>query len=170
MSVKKDLIFILTDLQKLYDDEMNNNPSSNRPIYYSKLALLELSGWIEKCWDELLLNFMKNRLTEQGQIKEKVNLLNGIHGYNYDKYRNFIITLIGLIRYNDLKLKLENKNILPNLTSKMYKLNQDRGEMAHTAIAIPGKVFNYSAPSTFIRDLNDLEYLLHNYEIELNKF
>lgn len=50
----------LKELQSLYDSASD----ASHKAYYSKLALMELCGWLEEVYDEILLDFSKTRIVK----------------------------------------------------------------------------------------------------------
>ena len=93
MKAKQPIEDLLTELQNLYD-----NPSDTvHKDYYSKLALLELCGWLELTQDEIIKNYSETKLTEQINKDEIQELVIGkTYGCDYkNHFRPMLIKLIG---------------------------------------------------------------------------
>ncbi|MFM7373434.1 MAG: hypothetical protein ACKO2Z_37800, partial [Sphaerospermopsis kisseleviana] len=63
--VKTKIQKTLNDMDKFY----NQTTDPNLQKYYSKLALLELCGWIEQAIDDIVLRCAKRCLTNNNHIK-----------------------------------------------------------------------------------------------------
>ena len=155
---------ILKDLQILYD----NHPDNNHKIYFSKLALLELCGWIELAHDEIIKNYSDTKLTikiNKDEIEKIV--IAQTYGFSYKShFRPMVIKLIVFHRVEILESNLNSDIlILKAQLGDLYKL---RNKAAHTPTI--GEIPTYQSPSSMLGYLNSLHTKLTNFEIELLNF
>jgi len=94
MVVKK---YIEENLKQL-DRSFTKETDEKKAMFFSKLAILELCGWIELSMDEIILNHCKKVLKDNKNIKSFEGIVRRNHGFSYDN--NFSITLIRLIGYS----------------------------------------------------------------------
>ena len=63
-------------------DKYEGHSHQERSIMFSKLAVLELCGWIEECFDEIALNGVRNLSHSQHcrvALKQKLKATHGFH-------------------------------------------------------------------------------------------
>ena len=165
MKAKTPIENLLKELQKLYD----NPADPGHKDYYSKLALLELCGWLEAVQDEISLNYAKTRLTETKNIELLENEIVGKNfGFDYKShFRIMLIKIIGITNVEKLENELKNIGVFQILVSQLGSLTALRNPAAHTSIA--GVMPTFNAPSTMTSYLNSLHPILTTVETELNK-
>ncbi|KRD59944.1 hypothetical protein ASE40_12740 [Flavobacterium sp. Root935] len=155
----------LKELDKLY----NNSTSQKKAIYYSKLAVLELCGWIEESVDEIILRHANRNLkssTCKTFCQEKIIKPN--YGFQYnDNIRPMLTKLIGLINLENIEHELEKTAQITLLKSNLGTLKLVRNEAAHTYLK--GYTRRYNAPSRTIADFNRIYNLLKSLDNELRK-
>ncbi|MEN9549632.1 MAG: hypothetical protein RIR12_2223 [Bacteroidota bacterium] len=164
MQAKKPIEDLLKELQKLYD-----NPAD--PVhkdYYSKLALLELCGWLELVIDDITLTYARARITDSKNIDllEK-EIVGKSYGCDYKgNFRPMLIKIIGLTNVERFENRLTTLGIFQILVSQLGSLASLRNPVAHTSIA--GVTTTFHAPSTMTNYLNTLHPILTTVEAELN--
>jgi uncharacterized Fe-S cluster-containing radical SAM superfamily enzyme len=89
----------LDELENLYNSASENGVENSKIlILYSKLAILELCGWIEETQDEIIINYVKTKLQRVETItyfeKEIVDKIYGFH-YNNQYFRKMLVYTIG---------------------------------------------------------------------------
>ncbi|WP_445454237.1 hypothetical protein [Flavobacterium sp. 25HG05S-40] len=164
MQPKQPIEDLLKELQKLYD-----NPAD--PIhkdYYSKLALLELCGWLEHTQDEIIKSYSDFKLTETRNKDEIRDFVIGkTYGCDYmDHFRPMIIKLIGYKQTEFLENKLKSAGQFQILRDQLSSLWALRRRAAHTSMV--GVTITYQAPSSMRTYLNSLYPILTAVETELN--
>jgi len=165
MQAKQPIEDLLKDLQKLYD-----NPSDIvHKDYYSKLALLELCGWLEFVQDEIIRTYSAKNIKEQKNIDDiSDNVVGRTYGFDYmDHFRPMIIKLIGYKETEAFENKLKLAGHFQILRDQLSSLWALRKRAAHTSFV--GATITYQAPSSMKTYLNSLYTILLNVEIELNK-
>lgn len=129
---KKQIQNNLTQINNLYNKNTGKNMKS---LFYSKLAIIELCGWIEESMDDMI------RILAKSYLKEKNNLdyvddpvIKLTHGFDYNgDLRNMLMRLIGVINIE----KLENSvdvNKFHIMKSTLGSLKQCRDVQAHTHV------------------------------------
>jgi hypothetical protein len=151
----------LNDLDILY----NNN--SSQGSYFSKLALLELCGWIEQTMDSIIKDCSNSHLSDQTNInfveKQIVDRTNGFH---YDShFRPMLMKLIGLISLEKIEISLKASGDYSLLTSQLGTLKAKRDQAAHTTLS--GVTPNYDAPSLIKSYLSRIHPILVTIDQEL---
>lgn len=164
MQAKQPIEDLLKDLQNLYDNPVDPTHKD----YYSKLALLELCGWLELVQDEMIKHFSDTKLTEQKNKDEIDNLVIGkTYGFDYiDHFRPMIIKIIGFKETEVFENKLKAAGHFQILRDQLSSLWSLRRRAAHTSIV--GITMTYQSPSSMRTYLNSLYPILTSVESELN--
>lgn len=139
-------------------DELYNNAQTNKErIFFCKLALVELCGWIEITIDELILNSLKKQINDQTKI-EKFNkeYLKRMYGFSYESnIRDMFIKVFGYHVLLDIEKCLNKRNNLKNLSKLLTDLKSKRDSYAHTYI-YDFNPNSFEAPSMINGYFNDL--------------
>lgn len=145
-----------------------NEPSQggDRPKLLSKLATLELCGWLEGELDRLAL------LVEQGRLSDidwvKANIISKTSGFLYDSHwRVMLSRLVGEVFTRRIEAKMEEKypGDLERLKAMLGSLWKIRCDFAHADIAANmAAQQTFSAPSWSINQQRLLKKLLDRYE------
>lgn len=151
----------LTELDVLY------NAQPLQAQYFSKLALLELCGWLELTMDCIVKDCAGAKLTEESNKTFVENKVVGkTHGFHYDDhFRPMLMRLVGLIQLEQIELPLITSGDLSMLESQLGSLNSARGRAAHTHIN--GTTLTYEAPSRITQYLSALYPILQRFEAAL---
>jgi hypothetical protein len=151
----------LTELDTLY----NSNPG--QASYFSKLALLELCGWIEQTMDSILIDCANTKLIDPSNINFVTNnVIKRTYGFHYeDHFRPMLMKLIGLITLEKIETTLKTTGDLPLLTSQLGSLRANRDQAAHTAIS--GVTHSYDAPSRILGYLTRIHPILVKIETQI---
>lgn len=164
MLPKQPIKDLLDELKTLYD----STADSNHKVYYSKLALMELCGWIELCIDEILENYIDHQLNSPSNITlAKSNYVKQTYGFEYDKnLRPLLIKIIGLINIEKIEELLDFDNgTFTLLKAQLNNLVSLRNQAAHTTIA--GVTHTYQAPHSMLTNLNSIHIHLTKLEFTL---
>ena len=161
MLPKQPIKDLLDELRILYD----STSDSNHKVYYSKLALMELCGWIELCIDEILEKYIDLKLALPINVTlAKTNYVKNTYGFEYDKnLRPLLIKIIGLINVEQVEDLLEfDSGTFTLLKAQLNNLVSLRNQAAHTTIV--GVTHTYQAPNSIITNLNNVH--LHLTKLE----
>ncbi len=119
----------LTQLNKLYIAAITHKSK----LYYSKLAMLELCGWIEESMDDII-QMCANRLLKLQTTKKHVinQIIKPNYGFEYKKhFIKMLSSVIGFVNIERLEKKLDPlKNA--RLLSALGSLKTIRHAEAHT--------------------------------------
>ena len=134
----------LRHLDRRYHDARSITEAS----YCSKLAILELCGWIEMSMDDIILRGcvrgVKNESNRKA-IREKVKLN---YGFEYKKHFQGLLTaLIGYKGYEEIEKKIPTA-VSVSFKSELGNLKERRNSLAHTYYK--GVMHHYDAPSITI--------------------
>jgi hypothetical protein len=150
MIIKKDIKQLITELDSYY-----NSTSHPRSTHYSKLAVMELCGWIEESFDKVAKRCVN------GKIKTTVyqNIMNDIisknFGFKYNSnFRRMMLQTIGLPKMEKLEMSLSATGEKVILDSVLNGLITERNRAAHTTTA--GTMTTYQAPSITLNQLETI--------------
>lgn len=159
MQLKKYLLVVnYTDievkLQRL-DTEYNHSIlDPDLPIFYSKLAVIEFSGWIEDSVDTIVYDYIDNHIIDPTVKKNIKKTVNGNYGFNY--YNNLFkvfTSVLGVNTWENIedKLKPQKWEDLVNVTSTYTGI---RNKAAHSSIVVTN---TFSSPSSTIAAYNKVK-------------
>lgn len=153
----------LKDLDKLY----NSATSQKKAIYYSKLALIELCGWIEETLDNIVIKHANRKLKlpcNKKYYSEKIVMKT--YGFDYKaNIRPMFIGLVGIIEVEKIEKKLDKQMQLQRFKSQLGNLKAIRNDAAHTHLKGVTRVYN--APSYTIREFSTIKQFLEKIDSEL---
>lgn len=142
MIVKGRILSSLNSLEKLYLQSNNNE----KEVFFSKLAILELCGWIEVSMDDVVLKCAKRKIKDQKVIKKIENeVIKPNYGFKYNEnFRLMLQVVVGEIALT----KIETKILVADLSdfkALLGMLKKLRDKEAHTYIS--DKLKTLDAPS-----------------------
>ena len=146
MIVKAHIEKDLKRLNKLYNDSIATS-SADDPVYYSKLAVLEFSGWVEESFDSIAIRAAKGKLKNDKFQKILKKEIRNNSGFTYDN--NFIPMLskaVGLPTCEKLHLEFDVDGSISILKSELNAVLEQRRKAAHVNIA--NTTISFDAPST----------------------
>ena len=124
----------------------NKSQNAQWALFYSKLALLELCGWIEISMDDIIRQHAKRCLKipkNLNYIEEKV--ISPTYGFDYNKnFRRMLISLIGMNGIEKLEKKVDPACFNP-MKATLGNLKVNRDKEAHGYIK--GTTMRIDAPS-----------------------
>ena len=153
----------LLELDQLY----NSATSQKKAIYFSKLALIELCGWIEESLDDIIIRHANRKLKELDNRKYCIdNIVKPNYGFEYKKnVRPMLISLLGLIEVEKLEKNLEKTAQITLLKGYLGNIKDTRNTAAHTHLK--GVTRRYNAPSRTRGDFNRISIILERIDNEL---
>lgn len=149
-------------------DTWYNEPSQggDRPKLLSKLAVLELCGWIEGEFDRLVLQAERGRLNDEAWVR--IQVLGRTYGFTYiDHLRPMLAKLIGevFVRRIEVKLETDYPGDLDRLRTLLGLLWKIRCEFAHADVAANAAAQqSFNAPSWAINQHRILSKLIAHFE------
>lgn len=122
---------------------------TKRPTYLSRLAILELCGWLEIRFDELMLMVGTRCGLDPSWIEGNITQKN--YGFTYtDHVRLMLVKMIGEVGVKKIEVTLEaaSPSTLDQMRSELGSLWKIRGHIAHanTGVPIPKQIV-INAPS-----------------------
>ena len=151
----------LKSLKRKYD--ISKTPADKS--YFSKLAIIELCGWIEVSIDEMLEKHGKKLLAKN--FKKYTDKIDRNYGFTKKGHLDpLIIHLIGLRGYERL-MKSCDKIIIQKLSSELGTLSTNRNALAHTYI----KAFTntYDSPQKTLSTLESVADGLEHLDAKLTE-
>lgn len=160
MVVKKHILATIVRLNRLYD--------SAPPIeatYYSKLAIIELCGWIELSMDNIAEHFGNKKLKTRPFQDSFRTLIEKNYGFAYKRnFRNVLSKTIGLHNMEKIESKINADGGIIVLDSTLEILGNLRNDAAHTHI---GTTTTYQSPSVTISQLEIVYPILKKFSKEI---
>lgn len=148
--------YIESNLKQL-DQLYNTAGTQKKKLYYSKLAMLELCGWIEESMDDVVQKcanrVLKNR-RNKNYITNKV--IKPTYGFEYERhFKKMLISVVGLMSIEKVEAKVDPQKYA-RFTSALGSLKAARNREAHTHLK--GVMRTVDAPSV------TLQYFINVYE------
>jgi hypothetical protein len=164
MLSKQPIEDLLKELQLLYDSPTTDPLHKD---YYSKLALLELCGWLETVEDNIIENYSNSKLIETiNKDFVKNQIIKKTYGFDYEKhFRGMLIKIIWLKALENLEIKIKASGNFQILEWQLSTLWGRRSSAAHTSLA--GAMTTYDSPSIMLWYLNSLYPILIEIETEI---
>lgn len=141
--------YILVNLRAL--DKKYNKTSGKEALFFSKLALIELCGWIEESMDDIVLRCSIRHLKDETNRKHCANeIVKRTYGFDYANFRSMLIRLLGLVNVERIEAQVDETKY-QIFKSKLSSLKQARDREAHTHLK--GVTRTIDAPSYTIAQL-----------------
>lgn len=131
---------------RLLESKYARARSPRECLYYSKLAVLELCGWIEESMDDIVLRCaVRNLRTPANRQLVEDSIVLRTYGFEYEKhFRQMLMRLIGLVGLERLERHVDPLQ-LHILKSVLGSLKAVRDQEAHTHLK--GVTRRLDAPS-----------------------
>lgn len=148
MVAKTNIERTLKQLNNLYNDSRN----ARAELYYSKLATIELCGWIEESMDDIVLKCSTRMVKELENRKYVTSQVKRTYGFEYDQhFRKMLLCVFGIWYLEKIEKKAQ---LLPQLKSTLMRLKEVRNRSAHTHIK--GVMPTIDSPSVTLRDFYNI--------------
>lgn len=130
--------------------------------FYSKMAVLELCGWIEVSMDDIVTRTTNRLLKSESNKNYVISAVTKNSGFHYkDNFRKMMVNLVGISGCEKFEKKV-NSAVALKFQIELGNLKKLRNEYAHTYTK--GVTQNYDAPSMTIARYNDVADGLRAYE------
>ena len=168
MIAKDEIENILQIIDQKYQDSQSGDVDFLRLL--SKLAVIELSGWLEVTFDKFGQSVCSSIDTE-GSGKEVLDLLNKkigrVNGFLYEEHlKDILIYAIGVRDFFKIERRLKNQGQGERFTAALSNLNKARNSAAHTHLY--GATKSFDSPSITISVLQNLMPFLIQLSSELD--
>ena len=125
----------------LLETRFNESMSSTRlkqgsilAALFSKLAILEVCGWLEQTIDSIMYYYVNNTVNNR-QIREliKEQVIDTVYGFTYGRdLKPLMMKLLGAKQFHYIELRLQKKGLDQILFTCINQLNKERNVAAHT--------------------------------------
>ena len=164
MISKSYIINNLNTIESLY----RKSTTTKKSLFYSKLAILELCGWIEESMDDIILRCTKRYIKNINNLDfVESSIIGRTYGFEYNKhFRKMLIQIFGIINLE----KLENRfhpTKFQILESNLETLKICRDTEAHTHIK--GVTRRLDSPSVSLNRFKDVYDGLKDIENKIRK-
>jgi hypothetical protein len=160
MVIKKQIVITIKKLDSLY----NTSPTLEA-TYYSKLAIIELCGWIELTMDNIVQHFATKHLKTQPFINSFNSLKEKNYGFDYKQnFRKMLSQTVGLHNTEKLERKINRNGDITRLDSTLDTLKLLRNDAAHTFIKT---TTTYQSPSVTKAQLELVYPILKEFSKEI---
>lgn len=106
------------------------------PIFYSKLGVLELTGWVEESFDSIARRAVKGRLKVPKFQSLAENVIKKTYGFDYDNHFLLMMSkIVGVGKCEELDSLLNSTGMCTLLKSELNAVMQQRGNAAHVNLA-----------------------------------
>jgi len=123
------------------------NNSGMLVLWFSKLSILELCGWIEESIDLIILTEAKRRLNTLEKIKIETMVAKN-SSFTYEKhFRKMLESSLGAVNVDNLENNLDVATFL-KMKASLSTLKSNRDKLAHTFVK--GVTTIIDAPSATI--------------------
>lgn len=151
----------IEQLERLY----NNSSNQRKEFFYSKLAILELCGWIEETMDKIVKTYSNRKIKDSGNRKRLEEFIQQTYSFEYKKFRQILIQVVGIVGIERLEKKLDRLK-LARLQSTLGTLKKPRDIQAHT---YTNTMTTIDSPSVIISKLAFLREGLEEIEKKIKK-
>lgn len=146
MVVKTHIVKTIKQLDRMY-----NASTTPEATYYSKLAIIELCGWIELSMDNIAEYFANKKLRTQPFKESFAAIKANNFGFEYKKnFRKMLSQTIGLHNMEIIETSINSTGDIDKLHATLNSLKILRNDAAHTFI---GATTTYQAPSATLGQL-----------------
>lgn len=154
---ERDIFQSLNELNAAY-----NNPLSINAYFCSKLAIIELCGWVEISLDTLLQDYALINIHNELSHKLAEQYIKKVHSFNYNKhFQPLLVQFIGLVNLEKF-LKGIDASTHQASVSELETLLTRRNSLAHTYVQ--GTTTTIDAPSVTIARFKKILSAFQNYE------
>jgi hypothetical protein len=129
--------------------------SKRESFFLSKLAILELCGWIEESMDDLVMRCAMRHLKvpDNRRYCEK-DVVDKTYGFDYERnFRFMLIRLLGLINVEKVEAQVD-QNKRDAMVAALSSLKTQRNTEAHTHLR--GTIRTINAPSVTMAQFQPL--------------
>jgi len=164
---KTQILNTLAHTEKLYQKYTRDK----RGLYFCKLAIIEVSGWIEESMDDIALSWAKRYLTNPHNLDfVKNTIISRTTSFEYDQhFRQMLMRVLGIIHLERLEKTLDQQKFT-RMKSALLILKHSRDTQAHTHIK--GATKTIDAPSVtknhfqnVYDGLKDIEFCIRKVKI-----
>lgn len=136
--------------------------------YSSKIAILELCGWIELSMDDSIRTAGNRLLRLKSSNTFLENKIKRNYGFEYENhFKSMIVNLIGIFGFEKIEASIDRKTIIL-FENELNALKLLRNRLAHSYTR--GATVNYDAPSITISRFENVKVGLQAYDTKLRQY
>jgi len=129
------------------------------PIYYSKLGVLELTGWVEESFDIIANRAAKGRVKTPEFQKKVATAIKKTYGFEYDQHFLFMMAkIVGVPECEKLHAHFDRDGRVSTLAAQLDALVEQRRKAAHVNVA--RTAIRFDAPSVTLGRLKQIHPIL----------
>ncbi len=149
------------------DSMFRSATSRKKEIYFAKLSVLELCGWIENSFDQIVQGYANRCLTNRDNKNfVKRNIIKPNYGFEYhNNVRPMLMKTLGLVNLEKIENKLERTGKITQLVTLLGNLKDARNKAAHTFTK--GTTITYDAPSVTRANFTNLYNIISELDNEI---
>ncbi len=136
---------------------------------FGKLALLELSGWIENSVDEIIEKHCKKILKKKNLLERSKEVIKGVYTFDYQALTKLITRIFGMAHFlliEEEVIRIFEKNKLEAFKAELHSLKEKRDNYAHNSL---GFIQNIDAPQVHISSLKLITEGLNAFDKAIRK-
>ncbi len=153
---------------KRLDVEYNIQMSDPQmPILISKLAVIELCGWIEESYDDILYGYINRRILDPKCIRIVNDIIKNNYGFSYEKHTFKIFsTVIGVNNWENAIDKIPLADF-SQFQAILQNYSTIRNSAAHTHSPV-GTTRSFDSPSLVLSNFYKIKNAVFVLENEIN--
>ena len=170
---RKNIDIQLRKIEALYLAALGTSPDPFLPLFYAKLYIIEMCGWIEHSLDEILVAGYLDRY-KIASLEIKREWVDKNYSFDYDSYKRMNMNVVGikafLVVQSALERKLDSGKTFPSFSEfkgALAILQKTRNKIAHTSVN--GVTTSINAPSLLKSDFEKVYIGLKILENEISK-
>ena len=130
--------------------------------FLSKIAVIELCGWIEVSMDDIFYRFISKNLRDQKNIEDLKNSISNNYGFHYDRnFKKMIISCVGHHGFEDIQNSIDPQ-IIQSFKSELGSLSFIRNQLAHNYVK--GTTAQFDSPTITLSRLGRISQGLKEYD------
>lgn len=155
MISKRDIYADLKLLDCIYSDAVGQPNSARIQVYASKMAVIELCGWIEKSFDVIAERCVKKARLSKPSRTFINSAIKKNHGFDYtDHFKKMLFPIVGCGKVDEMEAALVEVMPVVKFEAELGHLKTMRDEAAH--LNISNSSINFDSPSITIIRLNTI--------------
>ncbi|MCY4034841.1 MAG: HEPN domain-containing protein [Hyphomicrobiales bacterium] len=166
----KEIKKVLEWIKERYDNPCTRDVYESR--LYSKLAILELSGWVEGTLKDLAIRLIDKKLNDDAAKEEFKEVIRNIRGFRYERhFQDLLNKTVGFINREIIEKEISGKDYdkLEKFKTALNNLSGRRNFYAHNFSHNPQKVPTTIDPSSVINYYEDILSGLEAFKEEIAK-
>lgn len=121
----------LDELDRRFSDGLDAGVDDFQLSIYCKVAALELCGWLEETYDELIKSALKKKGINDSDISNFNEMfIKKVNGLSYkDHFRPLMINAFGFVEITKFEIEVIEVEVLKSILQELHKY---RNHLAHT--------------------------------------